>query len=90
MNNNGKKLSFNYTRAARAEVISYKLNENDAYLSAVTKYLAECDSRFCRYGSLGRDTCTRNMLKALRMLPALNSPDDWARLHVTEGVKVKP
>lgn len=33
----------------------------------------------------GKDQATKNMLKALRLFPHLNTPIEWARLHVTEA-----
>lgn len=32
-----------------------------------------------------RDIPTKNMLKALRLFPWLNSGEDWARLHAAES-----
>jgi hypothetical protein len=84
-----KKLVLILSRKAREEILRYNLNENSEYLACVRADIDSLEKRFARYGALGHDTCTRNMLKALRMLPWQNSPSDWSRLHVTEGVKVK-
>jgi hypothetical protein len=65
------------TKRARDEIARYKLDSNPDYLRSCAMYMASAERV---WGSVP----TRNMVKALRMLPFLNTPDDGARLHVTE------
>jgi hypothetical protein len=75
-----------YSKQALEEQATYKLTDNPLYLAAVDEEVAACERRKARYGYMvTKDTCTRNMIKALRMVPYINSPQDWARLHVTEA-----
>jgi len=81
-----KQRSFKYSDKALDEQSRYKLNDNPEYQRKVGDYYAQAEFRYARYGYwVGKDTATRNMLKALRMMPWENTADDWARLHVTEG-----
>ncbi len=71
---------------AKREIGLYQLHSNPEYISACEQYAASLNARKERCGKLVKDIPTKNMLKALRMLPLLNSPDDWARLHITEAL----
>lgn len=64
----------------------YNLLTHDSYLSELQANIDQLERKFKRYNyTRGKmDTSTRNMLKALRMLPRLNTPSEWARLHATE------
>ena len=66
------------TPKAREELNAYSLDTNPKYKEAFKQY---CD-RYEKRPPSG--TADKNMLKALRMSPYHNTPDDWARLHATE------
>jgi hypothetical protein len=78
--------SMRLSTKAKREIGLYQLHSNQEYISACERYTASLNARKEKYGKLARDIPTRNMLKALRMLPLLNSPEDWARLHITEAL----
>lgn len=70
---------------ASEEVRFYNLEKNEQYISFCIKEIEASNRRYLRLGSyVDSSTATKNMIKALRLLPALNTPEDWARLHVTE------
>lgn len=75
-----------YSAKALQEQDTYNLSINPEYQKAVADEYSQCERRFQRYGYwINKDTSTKNMLKALRMSPWLNSVEEWARLHVTEA-----
>lgn len=75
-----------FTNKAIEEQSTYNLNANPEYQAAIAAEYSACEQRFARYGYwVNKDTATKNMLKALRMAPWHNTPNDWARLHVTEA-----
>ena len=75
-----------YTDKALDEQSVYNLNGNPQYQAAIARYYGDCERRYARYGYwVNKDVPTRNMIKALRMMPWQNSADDWARLHITEA-----
>lgn len=75
-----------FTNKAIEEQSTYNLNANPHYQAAIAAEYSACERRFERYGYwVNKDTATRNMLKALRMSAWHNTPNDWARLHVTEA-----
>ena len=75
-----------FTNQAIDEQGRYALNDNPQYQAAIAAEYEQCERRYQRYGYwVNKNTATRNMLKALRMLPWQNTAQDWARLHVTEA-----
>jgi hypothetical protein len=68
------------TGRARREIRDYKLADSPAYQGHFTRYAESYERR----GPINT-IATRNMLKALRFMTWLNTPEDWARLHVTEA-----
>lgn len=68
------------TIKATNEVAYYELASQPEYQTAFARYVDSYSKR-----KPCRDVPTKNMLKALRMAPWLNTADDWARLHVTEA-----
>lgn len=70
----------NLTIRAKAEIDHYELAANPEYQTAIARYVDSYERR-----KPCKDVPTRNMLKALRLAPWLNSIEDWARLHVTEA-----
>lgn len=79
--------AFRYTDKALDEQSLYKLNDNPEYQLAVGVEYSACERRKAMYGYwISKDTATKNMIKALRMMPWCNTAKDWARLHVTEGM----
>lgn len=61
--------------------ITYKLENNEEYRKYLGFYL-----RVIRSAGLGttKHPHNRNMMKALRLHPWHNTPEDWARLHAYE------
>jgi hypothetical protein len=75
-----------FSNKAIEEQGTYDLNANPQYQSAVAAEYEVCERRYQRYGYwVNKDTATKHMLKALRMCPWHNTPNDWARLHVIEA-----
>lgn len=82
-----KQKNFRCSVRALEEQSRYKLNDNPEYQKLVDYYYAQGKFLYSRYGYwVNKNTATKNMIKALRLCPALNTADDWARLHVTEGL----
>ena len=74
------------TKKAMQEQYDYYLSNNANYQTALAEEVNNCQKCHERYGYYVADTqSTRNMVKALRMLPTMNTYSDWARLHVTEA-----
>lgn len=75
------------TTQAQNELITYKLCENPQYMQEVNAILSIAEKRKEKFNSyINKNIPNKNMIKALRMMPALNTPQDWARLHVTEAL----
>jgi hypothetical protein len=75
-----------FTNKAIEEQSTYDLNANPLYQAAIATEYSACERRFERYGYwANKDESTKNMIKALRMSPWHNTPEEWARLHVTEA-----
>lgn len=75
------------TEKASKEVEVYKLLDNSEYKLFCTQELLACERRYKRFGYyVDKSIATRNMIKALRLLPVLNTAEEWARLHVTESL----
>lgn len=75
-----------FSNKAIEEQSTFDLNSNAQYQAAIAAEYSACERRFEKYGYwVNKDVSTKNMLKALRMSPWHNSPEDWARLHVTEA-----
>lgn len=80
-------MNIKLTKKALEERKLYKLEDNEAYFYAANEEIEQAFKRYKRYGYyINKDTATKNMLKALRMLPFQNTPEEWARLHVTEAL----
>ena len=63
---------------AQEEVRTYNLQNNQEYIERLKMYSAHYSKR------KPSGTANTNMLRALRMSPYRNTPDDWARLHAAE------
>lgn len=74
----------NLVKRIDAERELYQLSDNVRYWAELQACIDTLSARFKRYGQLKRDTATRNMIKALRMLPSMNTAEEWARLHAHE------
>ena len=72
-------ISYKLTPRAKAEIAAHSLDTNQAYIAAFARYSRGYSER------RPHGVPDRNMVKALRMLPWLNTMDDWARLHVCEA-----
>lgn len=79
-------LTLKTTPKQEQEIVDYLKGEKlEQYQNQVLRYLEDAEKRFKRYGYyVNSDQATKNMIKALRMSPWMNSGEDWARLHVTE------
>jgi hypothetical protein len=61
------------------ELVDYNLKDNTEYW----KHFSAYQSAILRRNKV-KDTPTKNMIKALRMMPYANTVEDWARLHSHE------
>lgn len=71
--------TFKASARAKKEIAEWRLDTDWFYLQRVQHYAEYYDRR-----PPARSRNMTNMLAALRMLKWRNTPDDWARLHVTE------
>lgn len=74
----------NWKKQQDYEVSKYHLAENKAYLDSYLQYSDSLKRYKTRCGSTPCGVPEKHMLKALRIAPWLNTPSDWARLHVYE------
>lgn len=72
------------SKQALKEQETYKLLDDTEYVYHLGEYARRYTDRKPRY-----DVPTKNMLKALRMIPHLNNAEEWARLHVCEAFCLK-
>lgn len=73
-----------HTKKQLEDLTLYKLTTSIEYHQAVIEELGRASRRTERYGRSRPSDSEKNMVKALRMMPWKNTPEDWARLHVTE------
>lgn len=64
-----------------------ELENNDVPMDTYRVCYAHYAKSYERRPPSKRSTATANMLKALRLLSWLNTPEDWARLHATENYR---
>ena len=68
------------SKKAIEEIKDWGLDQNPVYADCLDAYMTRMEVR-----PPSNTTATKNMLKALRMMKWMNTPDDWARLHATEA-----
>lgn len=68
-----------FTKRALLEIKAHRLNEIPEYEKALCYY----DNAYTKRPPFG--TACHNMVRALRLMTWLNTPEDWARLHTTEA-----
>lgn len=71
--------TFKVSARAKKEIAEWRLDTDPLYVQRVNYYIYHYEQR-----PPARGRNMTNMLAALRMLKWRNTPDDWARLHVTE------
>ena len=85
-------LKLTLSKRAEEEIATYGLLQDATYVAALEEERCAYTRQFRRYQHLPTraGTAHRNMLKALRMCPHMNTPQEWARLHAGEAKISKP
>jgi hypothetical protein len=69
-----------YTKRARDEMKAHNLLQDKEYQTHTNNYIRAYEAR-----KPAKTIPIKNMIRALRMMVWENTPEDWARLHVTES-----